>query len=359
MKKEDILITSPSINTSENVSGIANLTRLLIEKNIYVNYHHFITGKKDMESHNFWWLTKQFTLFFRFFFRLAANFQIKICHFNVPQEDLAVLREAALIITAKLFGKKVIMHLRGGRYNSRNIDKRLTRIVFKTLILLSDRIICLSESEKTYLTHHYVIEPKKINVLPNAVVINQTLDKTYDKVLRILFLGRIDENKGFSEIVLVLKSLHTRINFKFLLCGTGPFEKFITKELGEAIPEEFTDCGVVAGERKNEVLRTAHIFLLPSYFEGLPNALLETMGFGVVPICTPVGSIPSVVKNGENGFLVPLHDSKAIETIILDLNSDRKKLEMIGNTAFQYIKNNHSLTNYIEGLNYIYDEMST
>ena len=52
MIKPSILITSPSIDTSINVSGIANLTRLLLVNNTKVNYRHFIVGKKDSQKRN-------------------------------------------------------------------------------------------------------------------------------------------------------------------------------------------------------------------------------------------------------------------------------------------------------------------
>lgn len=357
MKKKDILITSPSINTSDNVSGIASLTRLLIENNMHVSYRHFITGKRDIESRNYRWLTRQFTLPFRFLFYLLRNFHIRICHFNIPQESYAIIREGVLVVVAKMFRKRVIVHLRGGKYNNIRIDENLVRIALRISLLLSDTIICLSQIEKTSIIHNYGIESRKIKVLPNAVAVNQTLNKAYGGILTILFLGRIDENKGFPEIITVLKNLHNKIDFKFILCGTGPLEQFLVQELSRCISNEFINYGVVTGEKKAEVFRNAHVFLLPSYYEGLPNALLEAMAFGVIPICTPVGSIPSVVKDGKNGFLVPMCDSKTIEEIIIKLNSNRKQLQVISENAYQYCNKNHSLSNYLLGLNSIYDEL--
>ena len=358
MKKTSILMTSPSVNTLDNVSGIANLTGLLIHHNAEIDYHHFITGKKDSESRNFLWLCKQFLLPLKFSLYLIMNDNITICHFNVPQEDYAIIREGVLVIIAKLMKKKIIVHLRGGKYNKNDIDKYLVKEFFKILLILSNKIICLSEIEKTYIIKHNDIVFLKIVVLPNAVEVNNDISKKdYSGTLKLLFLGRIDKDKGLNEIITVLENLHNQIDYQFLLCGTGPYKKFVTEELNKAIPNEFMNCGIVSGYKKDDVLRKAHIFLLPSYYEGLPNALLEAMAYGVVPICTPVGSVPSVIKDKENGFLVPMYSSDAIQEIIIDLNENRKKLEVISAIGYQDIKRNYSLSNYILSLNEIYSDL--
>jgi glycosyltransferase involved in cell wall biosynthesis len=358
MKKISVLITSPSINTLHNVSGIANLTGLLIHYNEDVEYYHFVTGKKDSESHNVLWLCKQFMLPIKFLFYLILNVRIKICHFNVPQEDFAIIREGVLVVIAKLLRKKIIVHLRGGAYNKKEIKKYLVKKFFNAVLVLSNIIICLSEIEKTYIMKHYDIESLKIVALPNAVnVSNDILKKDYDGTLKILFLGRIDKDKGLNEIITVLKNLYNQIFYQFLLCGAGPYERFVIEELNKAIPDVFMNCGIVSGDKKAHILKESHIFLLPSYYEGLPNALLEAMAYGAVPICTPVGSVPSVIRDKENGFLVPMHSPDAIQKIIIDLNANRKKLEVIGKIGYQCIKGNYSLSNYILSLNEIYSDL--
>lgn len=61
----------------------------------------------------------------------------------------------------------------------------------------------------------------------------------------------------------------------------------------------------VLGEKKNplEYLKSADAFCLCSTFEGMPISLIEAMGVGAIPVCTPVGGIVNVVKTGETGFL--------------------------------------------------------
>ena len=207
---QKILITSPSLHTSDNVSGIANLTRLVIYNNKDINYHHLITGKKDHESRNYVWFIKQLLLPIKFFLRLVNNHDIKICHINVPQEDFAIIREGVLILIAKFMRRKIIVHFRGGKYNMRKIEKAFIRIAFKSILTLSHKIISLSEIEKKYLVQYYNIDDFKIAVLPNAVRVSDGLSyKDYDGILKIIFLGRIEKDKGLDEIINTLKNLYT------------------------------------------------------------------------------------------------------------------------------------------------------
>ena len=98
-------------------------------------------------------------------------------------------------------------------------------------------------------------------------------------------------------------------------------------------------------------------FLLPSYFEGLPNALLEAMSFGLVPICTNVGSIPNVITNNIDGYLIPMRNSNVISEKIQYLNNDRVNLKNVATNAHKSIYVNYSIESYIYKLNRIYDSI--
>ncbi|NEO94826.1 MAG: glycosyltransferase family 4 protein, partial [Moorea sp. SIO3G5] len=79
--------------------------------------------------------------------------------------------------------------------------------------------------------------------------------------------------------------------------------------------------GIDSGQR-DALLAKADIFILPSYNEGLPMAMLEAMGWGLPVITTPVGGIPELVVHGDNGLLVKPGEipelSMAMQTLIND-----------------------------------------
>ena len=82
-----------------------------------------------------------------------------------------------------------------------------------------------------------------------------------------------------------------------------------------------------------EILRSMDIFILPSLWEGMPNAILEAMAAGLPVVATNVGGTPEVVVDGETGFLVPPRDPEALANAIKLLIDDpelRKKFGQAG-----------------------------
>jgi glycosyltransferase involved in cell wall biosynthesis len=80
--------------------------------------------------------------------------------------------------------------------------------------------------------------------------------------------------------------------------------------------------GLVSGQAKLDLFLRASVFVLPSYGENLPYALLEAMGAGLPVVATPVGAIPELVEDGRNGFLIPPGDYQALAARIVRLLED-------------------------------------
>lgn len=83
-------------------------------------------------------------------------------------------------------------------------------------------------------------------------------------------------------------------------------------------------------------------------------SLLECMSYGAVPVVTPVGSIPQVVTDGENGLFVRSHDSNTIVEAVGRLNDDRALLRTLGRAAQQTIFSQYNPQRYVDELNLIY-----
>jgi len=72
------------------------------------------------------------------------------------------------------------------------------------------------------------------------------------------------------------------------------------------------------------------VFALPSYNEGIPAVLYEAGAFGLPVVTTPVGAISSLVRDGENGFLVTPGDVDALGASLRRLVTDRALRERLG-----------------------------
>ena len=362
-RKLRVLITSPSLDTSKNVGGISNLTRLFISKNKDINFIHFVVGKEDSQKRNFKWFCSQFSLLINFS-KILKQKEIEISHINYPLLGLAIIINFFLIIISKLHGIKTIVHLRGGSFSMNKNIHKYQKFIIKQSLKLSDKVITLGQKEKRFFVDFYKIDENKFFVLPNSVeipnwnLIENKLSKIEKKsFFKILFLGRIDKDKGLSEILLAFRAIDLTIDFKFILAGTGPDNDWFLNECNTILGEKFEYLGVLDYSEKQKVFLDTDIFILPSYYEGLPNALLESMAYGLVPIVTPVGSIPEVVTDNIEGFLISINDSNSLKDKIQLLINDNQLMKEMATNSYKKIELNYSIFDYIEKYNSLYNEL--
>lgn len=116
----------------------------------------------------------------------------------------------------------------------------------------------------------------------------------------LVHIARFTDVKRQDLMARVSKRLHDE-GFDFTVLLIGKLSDEIVKGVEDA------NCPIchVLGERHNplEYLKAADAFCLSSTYEGMPISLIEAMGTGAIPVCTPVGGIVNVVKDGETGFL--------------------------------------------------------
>jgi glycosyltransferase involved in cell wall biosynthesis len=352
-----ILITSPSFNVNENIGGISNFTKLLIENNHLIKYVLFVRGKKDFERRGFIWFIRQPFVLLNFITIIISKKGIKIAHINMPLESIGIVRDSLLIIIAACFRKKIILHFHGGNYNLNNKIPFFLNIFLKISIILAHKIITLGKKEQEFLIEHFNMDIGDIIFIPNSVKIPTSSLLKSKSLLRILYLGRIDKNKGLKEITLALEQLKNKVKFQFIIAGDGPDKDDFIGDCKRRIPDNYHYMGIISGEKKEMVLDETNIFLMPSYYEGLPYALLEAMAYKLVPIVTPVGSIPEIVEDGKNGFLVPVYNYKAIINSIIELDANPKKFEEMSQNAYETIKSDYSLSSYLNKINAVYSNL--
>ena len=92
------------------------------------------------------------------------------------------------------------------------------------------------------------------------------------------------------------------------------------------------------------LLESAHIFVLPSYREGLPQVALEAAACSMPLILTDVNGCRDCVIDNEGGFLVNSHDWKDLREKINFFIENSEKVELMGNQSRQYVMNNFSDT---------------
>lgn len=350
-----VLITSPSLDETENVSGIASVLRGVIERS-EAQFVHFAAGRKDNERFNASWIVRQLALPFKFLRRVRRE-KPDIVHINTSIVPLAVFRDVALAFVAHSLGRPILLHVHGGPFVVEGLGNFAAAAAAKKLLRLADVIIVLSEIEKESLLNHSA--DLNIRVLANAIPIDAIpqFDRT-NKEKTIIFLGRLHESKGLDEIVGICTALiDQHIDFRFTCYGTGPQQDEFTSRMASVLGGKFHFGGVVTGTEKWRALANADIFLLPSKYEGLPIALLEAMAAGCVPVISETGSVPTVVEDGANGFLIkPDQISGIVEKLKILLSND-SELKRLSQNARSTISERFDIDNYVEKLDKMYAEI--
>ena len=199
-------------------------------------------------------------------------------------------------------------------------------------------------------------------MLPNGVdycgstpSYNRAINKVLKK--RFLFFGRIHESKGIREIVKAIHDMEYKDRVSLVVCGDGPDKKWFCDELETVLGDSFIYKGVVKGVGKWTVFSDADYFLLPSRYEGLPMALLETMSSGVVPIVSDIPALSSVVDE-LCGYTVKAGDSASLkerlDLIVCNPNQDDSKSEL----CKRIVEENFSCSSMRERLCTIYENIS-
>jgi len=213
------------------------------------------------------------------------------------------------------------------RYND-FIERRKKR---RALIMHSaDTVIAVSEFMKD-LAQRIGIESQKIQVIYNAVdFLAEPPAWQPPLVPTLVYAGRLTKWKGVSMLIKIVSRLKKHYpSIKFEILGGGPEENSLKlKVKSEKLEENVKFRGRVSEEETHQVFARSTIFVLNTNYEGLPHSVLNAMRVGIPVITTPVGGNPEVIKDGENGMLVPYNDESAwliaIEKLIADQDLQEK-----------------------------------
>ncbi len=153
--------------------------------------------------------------------------------------------------------------------------------------------------------------------------------------LSLLYVGRIDEEKGIPELIAAARILHAEGRpFSLSVVGFGRMGAWLRREL-ELHPELPIEYLGAVEDRAAlmELFKAAEIFVLPSHHEGFARVLYEAMLKSCAIVTTMVGGIPAVMKDEENCLAIPVGSAEAIAGAVRRLMDDRALVHDIGESA--------------------------
>jgi len=349
-KKINILIIGPNVTSNGGVSSvIQNYLSFDEWQNSELTFlPTFIDGSK----------VDKILFFLKALLKLRKAIKttcIDIAHIHIAERG-SFFRKYVCAKLLKKHNKRIILQHHGAEFNNFYLSMNtLIQRRISSLFKIVNLNIVLGKNLKEELLQ---ISPEaKVSILHNAVTVYPKNPYNADASI-ILFLGHLSERKGIYDLVKVIKRLDAILDpkYTFALCGEDVVN--ISSQINElGLSKRICHLGWIGKEKKEAILADTVIHVLPSYNECLPMAILETMSYGIPNISTSIASIPEVILNGINGFLIEPGDTDSLYDKIIYMLNNTNERNKFSNNSYNLINENFSLPSNIQILESLYEQV--
>lgn len=257
--------------------------------------------------------------------RRADEFDICQCMMIYPNGFLGY-------VVKRVTGLPYLAWIRGGDYYFMK-DVTWKRWMIKR-VLEDTRVLVQAPGIRSDVRTEFPEVDHDLAVLGNGVEIPDSTADGND----VLFVGRLAPMKGVSVLIRAMAELDASLT----VVGDGS-ERDRLESLAAEVGADATFVGRVPPEAVDNYYRAAGVFCLPSTGdEGLPNAVLEAMSWGLPCVTTDSGGLPSLVGEGNRGVVVPKDEPAILREHLTELLNDPEYRKKVGENAREYVVRNHS-----------------
>ena len=203
------------------------------------------------------------------------------------------------IIIAKIFRKKIIIRnseeiFGATKYADKKMHAFIILMLKAVFYNLADTIIAISTKSKKSL-EKIMIKKNKVKLIYNPYLINN------NNFFNILCVGRLTKQKNFILVIKVINVLVKQYpNIILTVVGDGPLKRDLIKSANKNI--KFLNW---TNDIKKYFLKS-DLFILPSYYEGLPNALIEAAYYNIPSISTDCSGAKDILLNNKGGYIIQI-----------------------------------------------------
>lgn len=279
-----------------------------------------------------------------------------IVHVHMAERG-SVYRKNLVICLAKLFGCKVVIHMHGAEFETwyRGLKPKKQHGI-RRILNKADKVLILGKYWENFVCG-LVDDEKKVCVVHNAVAVPAENQYNPDAD-KLLFLGVVGQRKGVFDLLQAIKKIEHQLPASAKLLLYGPEgERSVAGAIEELELQNRAEYkGWLPGEKRPEVFQQTAVNILPSYHEGLPMTILETMAYGIPNISTNVAAIPEAVKE-DNGALICPGDIDSLAQTILEMMGNGAYRQQKSRKAYETVKTEFSIENHVAKVLEIYREL--
>lgn len=252
-------------------------------------------------------------------------------------------RKSVICALAAAFRVPYVIHLHDGRLPAFHRDcGELTLAWLGWILRKAARVVVLT---RRWRDEVLAIEPRaSTTIIGNPVPVPASLAPLSRPARKLLFLAWLHKDKGILDLIAALPHILRYVpEAELVIAGGGSAGCQTPEQLKEVagalgVEHALRFAGWVDGARKQELLREADVFVLPSYCEALPVGLLEAMAAGVPVVASRVGGIPDVITHKVSGLLVEPGEPRTLAQAIVAILTDetlRQRLRVVAHREVQ------------------------
>jgi glycosyltransferase involved in cell wall biosynthesis len=253
------------------------------------------------------------------------------------------------------------VRLIGTRRTVSELEKPHHLTAYRLVNGLFDRVVAVSESARRSAIEAERLDPARIVVIPNGLDPSGLPTRPHPgppRPLRIGTVANVRRRKGYFWAIEGLGELARRgVSFAYHVVGradTGEDLLARAKELG--IGDRLVVHGQV--EDPKALVASWHVFLFPTYHEGMSNALLEAMMIGTPPIATDIPANRDMIVDRVQGRLVALEDTHGLADLLEWGVREPQELEELGRAARRRALQEFSLSQMLSAMERLYAEVA-
>ena len=225
------------------------------------------------------------------------------------------------------------------------------------------RVIAVSDSVRNDLLARTGLSPEVVQVIRSGVDLGDVTDGSEilpgDRPPVIGTAGVLEQIKGVHYFLGAAKRVLEKFpEAQFLVSGSGPDEQRL-RELVRSLDIEQSVTFVPSLNDFSAAIEAMDIFCLPSLKQGLGSIMLEAMARGRPVIATKTGGVYSVVKDQQNGLIVPPGDLENLAQRIIDLLTRPERARELGEAGRDHVRKEYSVTRMLEQTAKLYRELLT
>lgn len=234
-----------------------------------------------------------------------------------------------------------------GRLSRPGPSRLVKRLLERVGLRLAAAVIVTTEELRRHVAT--LAASDRIHVIPNGVDLTRfaRADRRRSGRGRILYIGRLSEEKNLSALIQAVAALPSRLPAELIVIGSGPLRAALEAQAREAgVRAEFP--GVVDHRLVPAWLAGADAFVLPSFTEGHPKALLEAMAAGLPCVASDCPGNRALVSHERTGLLFDPRDPVALAARLGRVLSDDELARTLGERAREVVGRDYDLARLVD-----------